>query len=156
MQKTAQEFSQHTCIWHWSEENNVDNYSKTWKLLSLIYAFLDSKHICTSTAKTSVWTLHIAGTYIGAPAQFLIKLSVNLPVVLILSTFSSKHHRRKQKGTYCHLGITPNDSEKPPLSKGLEEAIDYCGRNKLQLIVGCHDHVHHIIQGSMDISPQNA
>jgi len=90
--------------------------------------------------------LHIAGTYIGAPAQFL-NQTVNLPVALILSIFSWKCHRRKQKGTYCHLGITPNDSEKPPLSKGLEEAVDYCGRKKLQLIVRCHDHAHHIIRG---------
>jgi hypothetical protein len=80
---------------------------------------------------------------------------VNTLVALIFSTFSWKHHKRKQKGTYCHLGITPNDSEKPPLSKGLEEAVDNCGRNKLQLILGCLDHAHHIIWGSMNISPQN-
>jgi len=74
----------------------------------------------------------------------------------MLSNFSCKRYRRKQKGTYCQLGVTPNDSEKPPLSKGLEEAADYCGRNKLQLSVGCHDHAHHIIWGSMDMNPQNA
>jgi len=85
-----------------------------------------------------------------------IKLNVNLPAALILSTFSWKRHRRKEKGTYCHLGITPNDSEKPPLSKGLKEAVEYCYRNKLQLIVGCHDHAHHIIWGSMDRNPENA
>jgi len=72
-------------------------------------------------------------------------MGVNLTVALILSPFSWKRHRRKQKQTYCHLSITPNDSENPPLTKELEEGADYCGRNKLQLIVGCHDHANHII-----------
>jgi hypothetical protein len=29
----------------------------------------------------------------------------------------------------------PYDSDKPPLSKGLREVVDYCSRNKLQLIM---------------------
>jgi hypothetical protein len=36
--------------------------------------------------------------------------------------------------------------------KGVEEVIDYCGTNKLQLI-GCDADAHHIIWGSMDLNP---
>jgi hypothetical protein len=52
------------------------------------------------------------------------------------------------------LAYLPYDSDKPPLLKGLREVIDYCSRNKLQLIVGCDVKAHHIIWGSMDINPR--
>jgi hypothetical protein len=48
----------------------------------------------------------------------------------------------------------PYDSDEPPLSKGLKEAIDYCSSNQLQLIVGCDANAHHIIWGSTDINQQ--
>jgi splicing factor 45 len=47
----------------------------------------------------------------------------------------------------------PYDSDKPPPSKASREVVDYCNRNKLQLIVGCDANAHHIIWGSMDINP---
>jgi hypothetical protein len=39
----------------------------------------------------------------------------------------------------------PYDSDEPPPSKGLREVVDYCSRNKLQLIVGCDANANHII-----------
>jgi hypothetical protein len=41
-----------------------------------------------------------------------------------------------------------------PPTKGLQEVVDYCGKNKLQLIVGCDTNAHHIIWGSADINPR--
>ena len=46
------------------------------------------------------------------------------------------------------------DSDEPSLSKGLREVVDYCSRNKLQLIIGCNADAHHIIWGSTDTNPQ--
>jgi hypothetical protein len=37
------------------------------------------------------------------------------------------------------------DSDEPPTSEGLQEVVDYCSRNKLQLIVGCDANAHHIV-----------
>jgi hypothetical protein len=48
----------------------------------------------------------------------------------------------------------PYDSDEPPPSKGLREVVDYCSRNRLQLIVGCNANAHHIIWGSTDINPR--
>ena len=45
------------------------------------------------------------------------------------------------------------DSDEPPLFRGLREVIDYCGRSKLQLIIGCDASAHHIIRGSRNINP---
>jgi hypothetical protein len=52
------------------------------------------------------------------------------------------------------LAYLPNDSEDRPPSKGLREVVDYCSRNRLQLIVGCDATAHHIIWGSTDIHPR--
>jgi hypothetical protein len=51
------------------------------------------------------------------------------------------------------LVCLPYDSDKPLLTKWLREVVDYCSRNKMQLIVGCDVNAHHIISGSTDISP---
>jgi hypothetical protein len=48
----------------------------------------------------------------------------------------------------------PYDSDEPLPSKGLREVVDYCSRNKLQLIVGCDANAHHIIWGRTDINPR--
>jgi hypothetical protein len=38
--------------------------------------------------------------------------------------------------------------------QGLRKVIDYCRRNKLQLIIGCDANAHHIIWGSTAINPR--
>jgi splicing factor 45 len=48
----------------------------------------------------------------------------------------------------------PYDSNEPPPSKRLRKVVDYCSRNKLQLIIGCDANAHHIIWGSTDINPR--
>jgi hypothetical protein len=62
------------------------------------------------------------------------------------------------RGSKSELIVTsaylPYDSDEPPRSKGLMEVIDYCSRNKFQLIIGCDANAHHIIWGSTDINPQ--
>jgi hypothetical protein len=50
----------------------------------------------------------------------------------------------------------PYDSDEPPLSKGLREAVNYCSSNKLQLIIRCDANAHHIICGSTDINPKES
>ena len=37
---------------------------------------------------------------------------------------------------------------------GLRKVVDYCDKNKLQLIIGCDANAHHIIWGSTDINPR--
>jgi hypothetical protein len=66
-------------------------------------------------------------------------------------TYTGGGSKRKLTVTLAYL---PYDSDEPPPSKGLREVVDYCSRNKLQLIVGCDANAHHIIWGSMDINPR--
>lgn len=42
-------------------------------------------------------------------------------------------------------------SDIPPLTDGLRDAIDFCSRSKMQLIIGCGGSAHHIIWWNMDI-----
>jgi hypothetical protein len=64
----------------------------------------------------------------------------------------------RRGGSKRELTVTsanlPHDSDKSPPSKGLRDIVDYCSRNKLQLIVGCDANAHHIIWGSTDINPR--
>jgi hypothetical protein len=64
----------------------------------------------------------------------------------------------KRGGSKRELIVTsvyfPYDSDIPPPSKGLREVVDYCSRNKLQLIIRCDANAHHIIWGSTDINPR--
>jgi hypothetical protein len=61
---------------------------------------------------------------------------------------------RSKRELIVTLAYIPYDPDEPPPSKRLREVIDYCIRNKLQLIIGCDANAHHIIWGSMDINPQ--
>jgi hypothetical protein len=65
------------------------------------------------------------------------------------------YFRGSKRELIVTLAYLPYDSEEPPLpSKGLREVVDYCSRNKLQLIIGCGVTAHHIIWLSTDINPQ--
>jgi hypothetical protein len=59
-------------------------------------------------------------------------------------------------GSMTELTVTsayfPYDSDELSSSKGLREVVDYCSRNKLQLIVVCDANGHHIIWESTDIN----
>ena len=49
----------------------------------------------------------------------------------------------------------PYYSDVPPRSKGLTEVVDYCGRNKLQLIVG-YINAHPLYGGEQTNHEENA
>jgi hypothetical protein len=60
--------------------------------------------------------------------------------------------------TYTHRGgckelivasaYLPCDSDEPPPTKKMRDIIDYCQSRKMQLIIGCDAHAHHILWGS--------
>ena len=37
----------------------------------------------------------------------------------------------------------PYDSEDPPRSRELEESVQHCGKENIQLLVGCESNAHH-------------
>jgi hypothetical protein len=53
-------------------------------------------------------------------------------VTTVRVTYTRGGSKRGLIGTSAYL---PYDSDEPPPSKELREVIDYCSRNKLQLIV---------------------
>jgi hypothetical protein len=63
-------------------------------------------------------------------------------VTMVRVTYTRGGSKRELIVTSAYL---PYDSGEPPPSRGLREVIDYCIRNKLQLIVGCDADAHHII-----------
>jgi len=69
-------------------------------------------------------------------------------VTTVKMTYTRGGSKRKLIVTLAYL---PYDSDEPPLSKGLREVAHYCGRNKLQLFVGCDASAHQIIRRSTDI-----
>jgi hypothetical protein len=48
----------------------------------------------------------------------------------------------------------PYDSDEPPASRELWDAITHCCRNNLQLIAGCNANANHIVCGSTGINPR--
>jgi hypothetical protein len=66
-------------------------------------------------------------------------------------TYIQGGNKREITFTSAYL---PYDSDEPPRSKELPEVVNYCSRNKLQLIVRCDVSAHHIIWGSTDIKPR--
>jgi hypothetical protein len=50
-----------------------------------------------------------------------------------------------KEGSYCYLSMPLLDSDKPHLSKGLQEVTGYSSRNEMQLTTGWDASVHHTI-----------
>jgi hypothetical protein len=65
--------------------------------------------------------------------------------------YSSEGNQREHIVTSAYL---PYDSDEPPPSKEWREVIDDCSSSRKQLIIGCDANAHHILWGSMDISPR--
>jgi hypothetical protein len=73
-------------------------------------------------------------------------------VKTVRMTYTRGGSKRERTVTSAYL---PYDSDEPPPSKGLR-VVDYCSRNKLQLI-GCDASAHHIIWGTRtSIHKENA
>jgi hypothetical protein len=73
-----------------------------------------------------------------------------MDVMLVRVTYTRGGSKRELTVTSAYL---PYDADKPPLSKGVRKAVDYCSRNIVQLIDGCDANTHHIIWESTDINP---
>jgi hypothetical protein len=48
----------------------------------------------------------------------------------------------------------PYDSDEPPPTKAVRDAIDYCCSRKIQLIIGCDANAHHTLWGSTGSNPK--
>jgi hypothetical protein len=72
-------------------------------------------------------------------------------VAIVRILYSSERNQREFIVTLVHL---PYDSDKPPPTKELRDAVDYCSSRKKQLISGCNANAHHILRGSNNINPR--
>jgi splicing factor 45 len=74
-------------------------------------------------------------------------------VVMVRLSFNGEGSIRDLIVTSAYL---PYDSDEPPPSGELWDAINYCCRNNLQLIAGYDANAHHIVWGSTGISPRGS
>jgi hypothetical protein len=81
---------------------------------------------------------------------FLLSELCSRDVTMVRMTYTSGGSTRELTVTSVYLAF---DSDKPPMSKGLREVVDYYSRKTMQLITACDANALHIIWGSMDINP---
>jgi hypothetical protein len=83
------------------------------------------------------------GTKYGTIHAFLLSELCSRDVVTVRKTNTTGENTREHLVILAYL---PYDSDKPSLSNGVEEVIDYCGTNKLQL-TGCDVPMHTTLYG---------